>query len=176
MVYEPEQHVALNITWLVYLAFPLHVAAGSGLSSSAAIVCSSSLAIAAVLGVVGSLTKGDVSEFTCTAERHVGVTSGGMDQAISVMGMPGVAMLVEFNPVSQSNRQILQLMVARFIEQWRSTQGAITYAGTVAASSAQYVITCCTAHAHYGVHIGLEGTAHHQALLLLALPPAGESQ
>jgi N-acetylgalactosamine kinase len=52
-----------------------------------------------VLGVAGSLTKGDVSEFTCTAERHVGVTSGGMDQAISVMGMPGVAMLVEFNPV-----------------------------------------------------------------------------
>jgi N-acetylgalactosamine kinase len=64
-------------------------------------VCSSSLAIAAVLGVAGSLTKGDVSEFTCTAERHVGVTSGGMDQAISVMGMPGVAMLVEFNPVRQ---------------------------------------------------------------------------
>jgi N-acetylgalactosamine kinase len=63
-------------------------------------VCSSSLAIAAVLGVAGSLTKGDVAEFTCTAERHVGVTSGGMDQAISVMGMPGVAMLVEFNPVS----------------------------------------------------------------------------
>uniref|UniRef100_A0A383V891 Galactokinase n=1 Tax=Tetradesmus obliquus TaxID=3088 RepID=A0A383V891_TETOB len=79
---------------------------GSGLSSSAAIVCSSSLAIAAVLGVAGSLTKGDVSEFTCTAERHVGVTSGGMDQAISVMGMPGVAMLVEFNPVRATDVQL----------------------------------------------------------------------
>eukprot|EP00878_Enallax_costatus_P007409 GHUV01007759.1.p1 GENE.GHUV01007759.1~~GHUV01007759.1.p1 ORF type:complete len:239 (+),score=42.35 GHUV01007759.1:123-839(+) len=81
---------------------------GSGLSSSAAIVCSSALAIAAVLGVVGSLTKGDVSEFTCTAERHVGVTSGGMDQAISVMGMPGVAMLVEFNPVRVSTTRLFQ--------------------------------------------------------------------
>ena len=30
---------------------------------------------------------------------YVGVTSGGMDQAISVMGQPGVAKLVEFNPV-----------------------------------------------------------------------------
>lgn len=81
----------------------LHVAlccaAGSGLSSSAAIVCSSSLAIAAALGLVHSLNKGQVAEFTCTAERYVGVTSGGMDQAISVMGMPNVAMLVEFNPV-----------------------------------------------------------------------------
>jgi len=62
-------------------------------------VCSSSLAIAAALGLVHSLNKGQVAEFTCTAERYVGVTSGGMDQAISVMGMPNVAMLVEFNPV-----------------------------------------------------------------------------
>jgi N-acetylgalactosamine kinase len=76
--------------------------AGSGLSSSAAIVCSSSLAIAAALGLTSHLTKGAVSEFTCTAERYVGVTSGGMDQAISVMGMPGLALLVEFNPVSNS--------------------------------------------------------------------------
>jgi hypothetical protein len=29
----------------------------------------------------------------------VGVTSGGMDQAISMMGQQGVAMHVEFNPV-----------------------------------------------------------------------------
>jgi N-acetylgalactosamine kinase len=41
----------------------------------------------------------EVSEFTAKAERYVGVTSGGMDQAISIMGMPGIAKLVEFNPV-----------------------------------------------------------------------------
>jgi galactokinase len=70
------------------------------LSSSAAIVCSSALAVAAALDLTSHLTKGAVSEFTCTAERYVGVTSGGMDQAISVMGMPGLALLVEFNPVS----------------------------------------------------------------------------
>jgi N-acetylgalactosamine kinase len=35
--------------------------------------------------------------------RYVGVTSGGMDQAISVMGQPGVAKLVEFNPVRAEN-------------------------------------------------------------------------
>jgi hypothetical protein len=71
--------------------------AGGGLSSSAAIVCASALAVMRMHGI--ELTKGEVSEFTARAERYVGVTSGGMDQAISVMGMPGIAKLVEFNPV-----------------------------------------------------------------------------
>jgi N-acetylgalactosamine kinase len=60
-------------------------------------VVSSALAIAGAHGL--SFTKGEVAEFACRAERHVGVTSGGMDQAISVMGMAGVAMMVDFNPV-----------------------------------------------------------------------------
>eukprot|EP00882_Tetradesmus_deserticola_P016206 GHRQ01017289.1.p1 GENE.GHRQ01017289.1~~GHRQ01017289.1.p1 ORF type:complete len:350 (+),score=139.38 GHRQ01017289.1:90-1139(+) len=93
---------AVGLQVMVHGTVPL----GSGLSSSAAIVCASSLAVAAVLGVAGSLTKGDVAEFACSAERHVGVNSGGMDQAISVMGMPGVAMLVEFNPVRATDVQL----------------------------------------------------------------------
>lgn len=70
---------------------------GGGLSSSAALVCASSLAILAAHSI--QMTKGQVAEFTALAERHVGVTSGGMDQAISIMGMPGCAKLVDFNPV-----------------------------------------------------------------------------
>jgi hypothetical protein len=95
--------VYLSEQVLAWLTTPAHGAlwgAGGGLSSSAAIVCSSALAVAAALDLTSHLTKGAVSEFTCTAERYVGVTSGGMDQAISVMGMPGLALLVEFNPVS----------------------------------------------------------------------------
>ena len=42
----------------------------------------------------------DVAEFTTTCERYVGTESGGMDQAISMMGMPQIAKLIEFNPVS----------------------------------------------------------------------------
>ena len=61
---------------------------------------SCSIAIAAAYGL--ELTKGEVAKFTASSEQHVGVTSGGMDQAISVMGMPGLAMLVDFNPVSSS--------------------------------------------------------------------------
>lgn len=109
---------------LVHGTVPL----GSGLSSSAALVCSASLAIlaaygkvpppargpfawaaaaaaAAGLGGVGAsrpVTKGEVADFSCKAERYVGVNGGGMDQAISVMARQGVAMLVDFDPVRAS--------------------------------------------------------------------------
>ncbi|EFN57575.1 hypothetical protein CHLNCDRAFT_57327 [Chlorella variabilis] len=76
-------------------------ARGGGLSSSAAIVCAAALAVLHSHGI--RLTKGEVSEFTAKAERYVGVTSGGMDQAISIMGMPGIAKMVEFNPVRASD-------------------------------------------------------------------------
>ena len=51
----------------------------------------------AIYGI--ELSKAEVAEFSAHAEQYVGVTSGGMDQAISMMGMPGLAKLVEFNPV-----------------------------------------------------------------------------
>lgn len=41
----------------------------------------------------------EVAEFACTCERYVGTQSGGMDQAIAMMGMPGVAQLINFDPV-----------------------------------------------------------------------------
>jgi N-acetylgalactosamine kinase len=45
----------------------------------------------------------DVSEFSCTCERHIGTQSGGMDQAISVMAKRGVAKLIDFNPIRASD-------------------------------------------------------------------------
>ena len=77
------------------------VPTGSGLSSSAAIVCASSLAIMESLDVP-RLKKGEVAEFTAKAEQYVGVISGGMDQAISMMGKKDVAQLIEFDPVRAS--------------------------------------------------------------------------
>lgn len=70
---------------------------GSGLSSSAAIVCAVSVALLWVYDL--TFSKEEISEFTAKAEQYVGVTSGGMDQAISMLGAPGIAKLVEFNPV-----------------------------------------------------------------------------
>lgn len=41
----------------------------------------------------------DVATFTASCEKYVGTESGGMDQAISLMGEKGIAKLIEFNPV-----------------------------------------------------------------------------
>jgi N-acetylgalactosamine kinase len=60
----------------------------SGLSSSSSLVVAVSLAILAAYGC--QLVQPHVAEFTATCERHIGVASGGMDQAISVMGRLGV--------------------------------------------------------------------------------------
>ncbi|KAK9816763.1 hypothetical protein WJX72_004871 [[Myrmecia] bisecta] len=77
------------------------VPTGSGLSSSSALTCTCALALLGVFGITAQ--QADVAEFTCTCERHVGTESGGMDQAISIMGMPGLAKMVEFNPVRASD-------------------------------------------------------------------------
>lgn len=41
----------------------------------------------------------DVATYAASCEKYVGTESGGMDQAISIMGQPGTAKLVSFNPV-----------------------------------------------------------------------------
>lgn len=63
---------------------------GSGLSSSSSLVVAVAVAILAAYGC--SATQADVATFTCSAERYVGVNSGGMDQAISVMARPGASL------------------------------------------------------------------------------------
>ena len=45
----------------------------------------------------------EIAEFTRVCEQHVGTMSGGMDQAISVMGERGLAKLIEFGPVRASD-------------------------------------------------------------------------
>ena len=43
-----------------------------------------------------------MATFTALCEKYVGTESGGMDQAISIMGARDIAKLVEFNPVRPS--------------------------------------------------------------------------
>eukprot|EP00192_Tetraselmis_astigmatica_P018741 CAMPEP_0117677054 /NCGR_PEP_ID=MMETSP0804-20121206/16537_1 /TAXON_ID=1074897 /ORGANISM="Tetraselmis astigmatica, Strain CCMP880" /LENGTH=249 /DNA_ID=CAMNT_0005486305 /DNA_START=296 /DNA_END=1041 /DNA_ORIENTATION=+ len=81
-----------------------NIPTGAGVSSSSALVCSASLAFLGVYGV--QLTKGEVAEFTCACERYVGTQSGGMDQAISIMGEKGLAKLVDFNPIRAHDVQL----------------------------------------------------------------------
>ncbi|KAI0090920.1 Galactokinase [Irpex rosettiformis] len=83
------------------------VPAGSGLSSSAAMVVASTLAFLAVndkltvpdrSGHNRTLTKGELVEMAVENEKRVGVNSGGMDQAASVTSLPTSALYISFFP------------------------------------------------------------------------------
>ncbi|KAJ2493871.1 galactokinase [Coemansia sp. RSA 2050] len=72
------------------------VPAGGGLSSSAAFVCATQLAVQRIDGY--DLTQAQLASAAAQAERHVGVNAGGMDQAVSIMGQQGSALFIEFYP------------------------------------------------------------------------------
>ena len=66
----------------------------SGLSSSAAVVCAS-----AMLFAQGDVDRLQLAERAAAAERYVGTQAGGMDQAASLLGQPGCALLMQFRPL-----------------------------------------------------------------------------
>ncbi|EKM58730.1 uncharacterized protein PHACADRAFT_253225 [Phanerochaete carnosa HHB-10118-sp] len=83
------------------------VPAGSGLSSSAAMVVASTLAFLAVNEKLElpsrdgtrRITKGELVEMAVENEKRVGVNSGGMDQAASVTALPSSALYIHFFPI-----------------------------------------------------------------------------
>ncbi|KAJ2845890.1 galactokinase, partial [Coemansia erecta] len=72
------------------------VPAGGGLSSSAAFVCATELAVQRINGA--SLSQSELASIAAGAERYVGVNSGGMDQTASIMGQRDSALFIEFHP------------------------------------------------------------------------------
>ncbi|KAI0760990.1 galactokinase gal [Trametes elegans] len=74
------------------------VPSGSGLSSSAAMVVASTLAFLAVNNKLDGITKGQLVEMAMENEKRVGVNSGGLDQAASVICTPHSAIFVDFFP------------------------------------------------------------------------------
>lgn len=73
------------------------VPAGGGLSSSAAFVTASTLAVMAANGEQ-TVDKKELTELAIVSERAVGVNSGGMDQSASVFSERGSALFVSFTP------------------------------------------------------------------------------
>jgi galactokinase len=73
------------------------VPSGGGLSSSAAFVCASALAVMKANGVE-KVDKKQLTEVAIVSERAVGVNSGGMDQSASVFPQRGSALYVSFVP------------------------------------------------------------------------------
>ncbi|KAF2771273.1 Galactokinase [Teratosphaeria nubilosa] len=73
------------------------VPSGGGLSSSAAFVCASALAVMTANGV-HEVDKKELVELAIVSERSVGVNAGGMDQSASVFPTRGSALYVSFVP------------------------------------------------------------------------------
>ena len=73
------------------------VPAGGGLSSSAAFVCASALAVMKANGE-DSVDKRELVEVAIVSERAVGVNSGGMDQAASVFSLKDSGLCIGFVP------------------------------------------------------------------------------
>lgn len=74
------------------------VPAGGGLSSSAALVCASALAALHATTRPSPIPKRSLVDLAITSERAVGVNSGGMDQAASVLSLRNDALSVSFFP------------------------------------------------------------------------------
>ncbi len=72
---------------------------GAGVSSSSALVVASLLAVARANGIAAALSRADLGEAGRKCELHIGTMSGGMDQAISAMGVAGSASRVDFEPL-----------------------------------------------------------------------------
>ncbi|KAJ3560395.1 hypothetical protein NP233_g10869 [Leucocoprinus birnbaumii] len=77
---------------------------GSGVSSSAAMVVASTLAFLAVNNKLEAtnghipLSKGDLVTMSMENEKRVGVNSGGMDQAASILSTPSSSLYITFYP------------------------------------------------------------------------------
>ncbi|ORX80530.1 galactokinase [Basidiobolus meristosporus CBS 931.73] len=72
------------------------VPSGAGMSSSSALVCTSS--IATMIANKKCLSKNDIVQIAIASERYVGTNGGGMDQTASIMSHADAATFIEFHP------------------------------------------------------------------------------
>ncbi|OIW20498.1 hypothetical protein TanjilG_13564 [Lupinus angustifolius] len=126
------------------------VPTGSGLSSSAAFVCSSTIAIMAAFDV--NFPKKEIAQVTCDCERHIGTQSGGMDQAISVMAKTGFAELIDFNPIHATDVQLPAGGAFVIAHSLAESQKAVT----AATNYNNRVVECRLASIVLGIKLGMK--------------------
>ncbi|KAJ0980575.1 hypothetical protein J5N97_008830 [Dioscorea zingiberensis] len=125
------------------------VPTGSGLSSSAAFVCSATIAIMAAFDM--NFPKKEIAQLTCECERHIGTQSGGMDQAISVMAKSGFAELIDFNPIRASDVQLPAGGTFVIAHSLAESQKAVT----AATNYNNRVVECRLAAIVLGIRLGM---------------------
>ncbi len=69
----------------------------SGLSSSSALVVASAFALIAANGL--TIDRAELAGLLARAECYVGTEGGGMDQAASILSVPGCVLKIDFNPL-----------------------------------------------------------------------------
>ncbi|KAI8624625.1 galactokinase [Xylariaceae sp. FL1651] len=110
------------------------VPAGGGLSSSAAFVSTSALAVMIANGEK-DVDKKDLTEVAIVSERAVGVNSGGLDQSASVFSQRGSALLVSFTPslsarpvfFPKTNPELCFMVAQSFVTSNKQVTGPIHY-------------------------------------------------
>ncbi|KAK4097385.1 Galactokinase [Parathielavia hyrcaniae] len=110
------------------------VPAGGGLSSSAAFVSTSALAVMVANGEQ-TVDKTELTELAIVSERAVGVNSGGMDQSASVFSERGSALFVSFTPTlkarpvhfPKTNPELTFLIAQSFITSDKFITGPVHY-------------------------------------------------
>lgn len=110
-----------------------NVPAGGGLSSSAAFVCASALAVMAANDY--EVSKQDLLDLCIVSERSVGVYSGGMDQAASIFGEKDFLLYCRFFPefsaenvpVPSADPEITFLIAQSFVVSDKATSAARQY-------------------------------------------------
>ncbi|OJJ51492.1 hypothetical protein ASPZODRAFT_148761 [Penicilliopsis zonata CBS 506.65] len=98
-----------------------NVPPGGGISSSAAFVCASALAVMKANN--HNVSKQDLLDLAVVSERAVGVYSGGMDQAASIFSSRGYLLYTQFYPnfsvqhvpVPKADQEITFLMAQSFV-------------------------------------------------------------
>jgi len=110
-----------------------NVPAGGGLSSSAAFVCASALAVMAANN--HDVSKQDLLDLCIVSERAVGVFSGGMDQAASIFSERGFLLYCRFFPqfaaehvpVPISDPEVTFLVAQSFVTSDKAVTAPIHY-------------------------------------------------
>ncbi|KAI9815327.1 MAG: galactokinase [Pycnora praestabilis] len=110
------------------------VPTGGGLSSSAAFVCASALAVMKANGEE-IVDKKELVELAIVSERAVGVNSGGMDQSASVFSIRDHALYVSFKPslntkaigFPNTNPEIMFLIAQSFVAADKHVTAPVNY-------------------------------------------------